>query len=432
MQRKFRQLGVLMALTIGSTLAMATSAMDQRNGNVESTRGNGGDAVKKRSHGVQVGVRPFYLVEGMDDGPLKTRLQQCEAGPFYPSNFSISHRGAPLQFPEHTRESYEAAARMGAGIIECDVSFTKDGELVCRHSECDLHTTTNIVNTPLNQSCTIPWTAGGPSPKCCNSDVTLTEFKSLRGKMDASNSSATTAGGYLGGTPSWRTDVYTGRPSGNVVTLKEHIELVKKWGLSQAPELKEGDPARIRAIFGGQQQYAQKLIDSYKAAGVDPRKVYAQSFNADDVIYWARHEPEFGAQAMYLDPVDPQANPPVPRLSVSRLQELGRLGVTTMAPPIQALLAVNDAGEVVPSRYAKDIKAAGFDIIAWSFERTNLTHGAAGVGGYYQFDPQGRAIKKDSDMYKALDVLARGVGVKGVFSDWPGTVTYYANCMGLR
>ena len=30
-----------------------------------------------------------------------------------------------------------------------------------------------------------------------------------------------------------------------------------------------------------------------------------------------------------------------------------------------------------------------------------------------------------------LDVLAREVGVLGVFSDWPATVTYYANCMGL-
>ena len=32
---------------------------------------------------------------------------------------------------------------------------------------------------------------------------------------------------------------------------------------------------------------------------------------------------------------------------------------------------------------------------------------------------------------KLLDVLAQDVGVKGVFSDWPATVTYYANCMGL-
>ena len=432
MQTKFRQSSAILALTIGSTLAMAAFATDQRDGNSEKGRRGTSESAKKRNHDVQVGVRPFYLVEGMDDSPLKTRLQQCEAGPFYPSNFSISHRGAPMQFPEHTRESYQAAVRMGAGIIECDVSFTKDGELVCRHSECDLHTTTNIVNTPLNQSCTVPWTAGAAAPKCCTSDVSLAEFKSLKGKMDASNPSAATAAGYLGGTPSWRTDVYNGRPAGNVVTLKEHIELVRNAGLSQTPELKEGDPARIRAIFGGQQQYAQKLIDTYKAAGIDPGKVHAQSFNADDVIYWARQEPEFGAQAIYLDPVDPEASPPVPRLSVARLQELGRLGVTTMAPPIQALLAVNDAGEIIPSQYANDIKAAGFQIVAWSFERTNLTRGAAGVGGYYQFDPEGKAIKKDSDMVKALDVLARGVGVKGVFSDWPGTVTYYANCMGLR
>ena len=35
-------------------------------------------------------------------------------------------------------------------------------------------------------------------------------------------------------------------------------------------------------------------------------------------------------------------------------------------------------------------------------------------------------------MYKALDVLARQVGIVGIFSDWPATVTYYANCMGLK
>ena len=60
------------------------------------------------------------------------------------------YRGAPLQFPEHTKEAYEADARIGAGIVECDITFTQNGGLVCRHSECDLHTTTNIVATPLN------------------------------------------------------------------------------------------------------------------------------------------------------------------------------------------------------------------------------------------------------------------------------------------
>lgn len=35
-------------------------------------------------------------------------------------------------------------------------------------------------------------------------------------------------------------------------------------------------------------------------------------------------------------------------------------------------------------------------------------------------------------MYNALDALATKVGVIGIFSDWPATVTYYASCMGLK
>jgi len=62
----------------------------------------------------------------MEDGWLKRQLQSCSAGPFSTTSFSIGHRGAALQFPEHTREAYEAGARMGAGILECDVTFTKD------------------------------------------------------------------------------------------------------------------------------------------------------------------------------------------------------------------------------------------------------------------------------------------------------------------
>ena len=61
-------------------------------------------------------------------------------------------------------------------------------------------------------------------------------------------------------------------------------------------------------------------------------------------------------------------------------------------------------------------RAAGFDIITWTFERADLRQGASKAGFYYLFDPLGQAVKKDSDMYKALDVLARKVGVLGVFS----------------
>ena len=42
------------------------------------------------------------------------------------------------------------------------------------------------------------------------------------------------------------------------------------------------------------------------------------------------------------------------------------------------------------------------------------------------------AIDNDGDKYEVLDVLARDVGIRGMFSDWPASVTYYANCMGLH
>jgi glycerophosphoryl diester phosphodiesterase len=382
---------------------------------------------------VQLGPRPFYLVQGMAEGPLKDCLLQCEKGPFQPTDFSIGHRGAAMQFPEHSDVSYRAGARMGAGIVECDVTFTRDGQLVCRHSECDLHTTTNIVATVLNRKCTVPWTGPGqnPGPKCCTSDLTLAEFKSLRAKMDASNPAATTAAGYLGGTASWRTDVYTGHAG--VMSFRQSIALNEQLGVKHTPELKSADHQdRVVAVFGSQAAYAQKLIDELKAAGVDPRDVWVQSFNKDDVLYWIERESAFGKQAVYLDNVNPAGKPPVPRLSFEALEHLKKRGVKIVAPPMWALLTVNDAGEVIPSEYAMDIRRAGLDIITWTFERSDVRQGASKAGWYYQFDPQGKAIRTDSDMYKALDALARDVRILGIFSDWPATVTYYANCMGLK
>ena len=116
---------------------------------------------------------------------------------------------------------------------------------------------------------------------------------------------------------------------------------------------------------------------------------------------------------------------------MSELNQLRAQGVRYFAPPMPALLDIDAGHNVVPSAYALDIKSAGFRIITWTFERADLRRGASKAGFYYYFDPLGLAIQKDSDMYKALDVLARKVGIVGIFSDWPATVTYYANCMGL-
>ncbi|MEO5695900.1 MAG: glycerophosphodiester phosphodiesterase family protein, partial [Burkholderiaceae bacterium] len=260
---------------------------------------------------VQLGPRPFFLVNDMADSPLKERLLACtNRETFKRTDFSIGHRGASLQFPEHTRQSYEAAARMGAGIVECDVTFTKDKELVCRHAQNDLHTTTNILATPLAQKCIRPFTpatfdANGKritaaSAECRTSEITLAEFRTLRGKMDASNPNARTVDEYLGGTANFRTDLYSGPSSGTLMTHKESIELFKQLGVKMTPELKSPS---VTMPFDGftQEAYAQKMIDEYKQARVPPQNVWAQSFDKNDVLYWVRNEPKFGRQAVYLD-----------------------------------------------------------------------------------------------------------------------------------
>jgi glycerophosphoryl diester phosphodiesterase len=218
----------------------------------------------------------------------------------------------------------------------------------------------------------------------------------------------------------------------NVVTFRESILLNERLGVKHTPELKSASHQdRVDRIFGGQAQYAQALIDELVAAHVDPKDVWAQSFNVEDVKYWVTHAPRFGRQAVYLDSIDPTVTPAIARLSPLELRNLRAAGVRIIAPPVFALLAVNPAGDIVPSQYALDIKAARLDIIAWTFERADLRKGAAFGGWYYLFDSTGVAIKKDADMYKALDVLAKQVGILGIFSDWPATVSYYASCMGL-
>jgi glycerophosphoryl diester phosphodiesterase len=94
-----------------------------------------------------------------------------------------------------------AGARMGAGILGYDVSFTADGGLVCRHCLCDLQTTTNnLLHPELAKKCTIPFTpANATSPAnalCCTSDITIAEYTTLCGKQDDFNASAKTPQDY--------------------------------------------------------------------------------------------------------------------------------------------------------------------------------------------------------------------------------------------
>lgn len=381
------------------------------------------------------GPRPLFLIEAMTDGPLKERLLSCAGQTPARTDFSIGHRGAPLMFPEHTVQSNIAAARQGAGILECDVTFTKDRELVCRHAQNDLHTTTDILLTDLADTCVAPFApAAGDqsaSAECRTSELTLAEFRTLTPKMDSSLASATTPEAYQGGIAPWRTDLYTA--GAGLMTHAESIELFRSLGAKFTPELK--DPS-VEMPFEGfsLEDYAQKMIDEYKAAGVPASDVWPQSFNLDVIKYWIGAEPEFAAQAVYLDDryeafdddeglIDPQD----PATFKPTMQELADMGVRFIAPPLWMLLTLDEAGAIVPSPYATEATAAGLGIITWTLERS----GPLGGGGGWYFQSVTDAIGNDGAYYEVLDVLAQDVGVVGVFSDWPATVTYYANCMGL-
>ncbi len=383
---------------------------------------------------IQVGDRPYFLIGDMAPGPLREELAACGDGPFSRTDFSIGHRGAPLQFPEHTRESYVAAARQGAGRLECDVTFTRDRQLVCRHAQCDLHTTTNILEIPeLAAKCREPFVPADPatgapaSARCCASDLTLAEFKRLCGKMDAFDPTATSVEAYMGGTPAWRTELY-----GNCGTLLSHAEsiaLFHELGTGFIPELKAPE---VEMPFEGdyrREDYARQLVEDYRSAGIPPERVWLQSFDYADVLFWLEHAPEFADRVTYLDgryadgldPSDPATWSPT-------FAEIAGDGVRIIAPPTWVLVTLDNEQRIVPSAYAHAAREAGLEIVTWTLERSGRLEDGAG-GWYYQ--SVAPAIDRSGDTMELLDVLAREVGVTGVFSDWPATVTYYANCTGL-
>jgi len=384
------------------------------------------------------GVRPFYLINDMDEGPLKEELQACKGQLPSKTDFSIAHRGAPLQLPEHTYDSYVASAQMGAGILECDVAFTNDGELVCRHAQNDLHTTTNILATPLAKQCTVPpildakgKLTNAESIECRTSDISVNEFKTLTGKMDAANKKATSISEYMNATAPWRTDLYS--QNGKVLTLKEHIALARKLGMKHTPELKA--PA-VTMPFNDYRldDYRQQLIDTYKAADVPASDVFAQSFNIEDLDYWIKNEPAYGANAVYLidDSNETAKDKTFDKDDASTwkhsLADIKARGINTIAPALWLLVTTDGKGNMQPSEYAKQAKANGLKIITWSIERS----GPLTDGGDWYYSGLGDAINNDGDMMNYIDVLAQDVGVQGIFSDWPATVSYYANCKGLK
>jgi glycerophosphoryl diester phosphodiesterase len=90
---KFAMFTFLMGvLLLGLALTASTFAKDSM------PKGKSFGWKGDRGHSIQLGPRPYYLVEDMDESDLKNALQKCSEGPFKRTDFSIGHRGAALQF----------------------------------------------------------------------------------------------------------------------------------------------------------------------------------------------------------------------------------------------------------------------------------------------------------------------------------------------
>lgn len=97
----------LAILCLGATAIAAPSSND-------SSR----DGLKvKPIKQIALGPRPYWLVDQMDEGPVKEKLASCSEKKMKPSAWSIGHRGGgTLQFPEHSTDSIVAGVSIAPGL----------------------------------------------------------------------------------------------------------------------------------------------------------------------------------------------------------------------------------------------------------------------------------------------------------------------------
>lgn len=360
--------------------------------------------------------RTEYLISGLEPGSLKTALAQCASEPLRVTDFSIGHRGAPMGYPEHSKEGYLAAIKMGAGLIECDVVLTKDRQLVCRHSQCDLHRTTNILQTDLASQCQVPFAPGDGSrrakARCCTNDFTLAQLRGLCARRDVVNDRAQSVDQYLlQGLPSQRLPQ---NECGTLLSHRESIQLISNSKRKHIPELKKMSGTALRALGVSVEEYADMLVAEYRDFDISPDRVYLQSFDQNVVNYWLETYPDYASKVVFLDG---RGRRPGFRASRADMDSLYEGGLRVIAPPIPMLLEANAQGGLRKTDYATYAVDAGLDLITWTFD-SRLSE----IAGF---------SRDESDGLRVLDALNKEARVRGVFSDWPEVVTRYANCMNL-
>ncbi|KAI8838279.1 PLC-like phosphodiesterase [Chytriomyces cf. hyalinus JEL632] len=396
---------------------------------------------------------------------------------------TIGHRGAPLVAPEETLRSYEIAVDSGAGFIECDASVTKEMDLICRHSVCDLHYTTDILihHPDLAAKCSIPFTPATTNAKkasatCCTFDFTLNEMKQLCATMESDlNPNATRVQDYVLGKPAFRSIGVGDGECVKMVTMKEFLEFAKAKRVNVIPELKDTTEnstisfleSRGASIATLADLFAKNLRDAgftapfdknYKEAGKNGTLGIMQTFDRRVAKIWKQNNKDLPVLYLIQSPMNATTTekdcasasdcgtPDV-------LRNLMKSGVEIFAPALNGLVTAKNH-RYVEHPYSEDIKALAEELGlkgkvflgSWSLERSacvsqygdvtfNAEAGLGAIGGcgwYYNSVEGYASFGQHEDALLMMDALFTKAGVVSLFSDFPATVSMYSNCVIKR
>jgi glycerophosphoryl diester phosphodiesterase len=313
----------------------------------------------------------------------------------------IAHRGASGERPEHTLAAYGRAIELGADFIEPDLVATRDGELIARHEPL-LDDTTDVAQRPEFAARKSTRELDGKSiTGFYASDFTLAEIKQLRAVQPNAA----------------RSKQYDGQFE--VPTFQEVLELVTRERARRGrrigiyPETKHpsfhlalGLPLEDRLLaklerFGLNRADADVFIQSFESDNLQylhaRTRVPLMQLLGDDAL-------SFDAQGVNIADVniakfgdDRGAQPP------RSLGDIARYAAGIAPWKRHILREVPDA-PLLPTRVIDQAHAAGLRVHTYTFRNEPAT-----LAPEYGNDPK----REYWQIY--------GLGIDGVFSDFPDT-----------
>jgi len=341
------------------------------------------------------------------------------AGPLLNCESTIAHRGAPMGYPGHTKEGYEAAITMGACKLSCEAVFNADGDLYCRQDQCDLHYTTDIFSNPDNEclakKCSTPPSTFGSSAQCCTSDFTAAELDRLCVTLEMTIQASPANSENNLSLSKWTTTQYMNTSiCHKIMSHVDFINLAVSHNKTMVTELLDAETV---AGVTGKAATAERLILDYTNS--------AHTISASDVYVQSSHKEHVAAWLAGLKYVNAVLRVTESAQAILDLDELSSLNppLKFMAAHLDALLSsptgVQYGNELVETPMAKHAKKHKMTIWALGYTAERL---APSTSSY---------LRKDADSLLLLHALLKGTA-DAVFTDWTEKVSHYENCVTAR